>query len=45
VCAFHWFIAALRGWIEQEQADAIAFLQEENRVLRAQLRGTTPATE
>jgi hypothetical protein len=39
VCACHWFIAPLRGWIQREQGDTIAFLQEENRVLRAQLRG------
>jgi hypothetical protein len=34
-----WFVAALCGWILREQDDVIAFLREENRVLRAQLRG------
>jgi HTH-like domain len=33
------FVATLCGWIHREQADVIAFLQEENRVLRAHLRG------
>ena len=31
--------AALWGWIERERNDVIAFLREENRVLKAQLRG------
>lgn len=34
-----WFVAALCGWILREQDDVIAFLREENRVLRAHLRG------
>ena len=42
VCPAQWFIAVLCGWIQQEQADVISFLQEENRVLRAQLRGRRP---
>jgi hypothetical protein len=29
----HWFVAALSGWVQREQDDVIAFLQEENRVL------------
>jgi putative transposase len=33
-------IAALTGWLQREQADAIAFLREENRVLKVQLAGT-----
>ena len=37
--SFEWFVAALRGRILREQNDVIAFLREENRVLRAQLRG------
>ncbi len=32
-------LAALLGWLEREQSDAIAFLREENRALRAQLGG------
>ena len=31
--------AALLGWLEREQRDAIAFLREENRTLKAQLDG------
>ena len=34
-----WFVAALCGWILREQDDVIAFLREENRVLRAHPRG------
>jgi len=32
-------MAALVGWLEGEQRDVIEFLREENRVLKAQLRG------
>jgi putative transposase len=32
-------LAALSGWLEREQRDVINFLREENRVLKAQLRG------
>ena len=32
-------LAALSGWLEREQRDVIEFLREENRVLKAQLRG------
>jgi len=35
----HLIIAALLGWLEQEQSDIIRFLREENRVLKAQLHG------
>ena len=31
--------AALLGWLDREQRDAIAFLREENRTLKAQLAG------
>ena len=30
-------LAAIVGWLEREQRDVIAFLREENRVLKAQL--------
>ena len=33
------FFAALLGWLDREQRDAIAFLREENRTLKAQLAG------
>ena len=39
VSALQWFVAALCRWILREQDDVIAFLREENRVLRAHLRG------
>jgi hypothetical protein len=39
VSPFQWFVAALCSWILREQDDVIAFLREENRVLRAHLRG------
>ena len=42
MCPAQWFIAVLCGWIQREQADVISFLQEENRVLQAQLRGRRP---
>ena len=33
------FVAAVFGWLEQQQRDVIEFLREENRVLKRQLRG------
>jgi len=39
VVPFHLLLAALFGLLEREQRDVIAFLREENRVLRAQLHG------
>ena len=32
-------LAAVLGWLEREQRDVIAFLREENRVLKRQLLG------
>jgi hypothetical protein len=32
-------LAALAGWITQQQQDAIEYLREENRILKEQLRG------
>jgi hypothetical protein len=32
-------IAALGGWLHREQADVIAFLREENRILKSKLAG------
>jgi putative transposase len=34
-----WFVAVLCSWMHREQKDLIAFLREENRVLKAQVRG------
>jgi putative transposase len=39
VAPFPFFLAALAGWLNQHQHDVIAYLVEEHRVLRAQLRG------
>ena len=33
-----WF-AVLIGWLDRQERDALAYLMEENRVLRAQLGG------
>ena len=35
----HLIVAALLGWFTREQREVIEFLREENRVLKAQLRG------
>jgi putative transposase len=37
--AFHIWFAILIGWLNRQERDAFAYLMEENRVLRAQLRG------
>jgi transposase len=39
VVPLHFFLAALAGWLNRQQHDAIGYLVEENRVLRARLRG------
>ena len=39
VARFQFFLAALAGWLSRHLQDVIACLVEENRVLRAQLRG------
>ena len=36
---FQLLIAALGGWLHQEQADVIAYLREENRLLKARVAG------
>ena len=33
------FLAALAGWLNARQLEAMAYLIEENRILRGQLRG------
>jgi hypothetical protein len=42
-CVWQWIprllLISLAGWLNQHQQDAIDYLQEENRVLREQLRG------
>jgi hypothetical protein len=39
VFPFHVIVAMLCGWLQREQEDVIAFLREENRVLKARLEG------
>ena len=39
---FQLLLAALGGWLHREQADVIAFLREENRLLKARLAGQRP---
>jgi hypothetical protein len=34
---FHLILAALASWLTREEAEAITYLQEENRVLRERL--------
>ena len=36
---FQFVVAMLCGWLQREQEDVIAFLREENRVLKARLEG------
>ena len=36
---FYFVVAMLSGWLHREQQDVIAFLREENRVLKARLEG------
>ena len=33
-------VLALGGWLNQQQQDVVEYLQEENRVLREQLKGS-----
>ena len=39
---FQLLIGAVGGWLESEQTHVIAFLREENRVLKARLAGQRP---
>jgi putative transposase len=39
VLPFQLLIAVLGGWLHREEADVIAFLREENRLLKARLAG------
>ena len=36
---FHFVAAMLGGWLQREQEDVIAFLREENRLLKARFKG------
>jgi hypothetical protein len=39
VFPFYFVVAMLCGWLQREQQDVIAFLREENRVLKTRLEG------
>jgi len=39
VAPFQWFVVAVCAWLHREQTDLIAFLREENRVLKSRLSG------
>ena len=36
---WQFIVLALAGWLNQQQQDIVAYLSEENRVLREQLKG------
>jgi len=36
---WQFIVVALAGWLNRQQQDIVAYLQEENRVLREQLKG------
>jgi hypothetical protein len=38
-------VAMLCGWLQREQQDVIAFLREENRVLKARAGREAPASQ
>ena len=38
--SLHFVIAMVAGWLQREQGEVIAYLKEENKVLRKQLGGT-----
>ena len=43
--SLRWLLAALVGWLDQRQAEAMAYLIEENRILRGQMRGRIRLTD
>jgi len=38
-------LAALAGWFDRRQQDAVAYLTEENRILRSHVRGRIRLTD
>jgi putative transposase len=40
-----WLLAALVGWLDQRERQAVAYLIEENRILRGHLRGQLRLTD
>jgi hypothetical protein len=45
VFPFQFVVAMLCGWLQREQEDVIAFLRDENRVLKARLEGRRVVSE
>ena len=43
--SFRMLLAALVGWLDQRQQDAVAYLIEENRILRGHVRGRIRLTD
>jgi hypothetical protein len=42
VAAVRLFVMVVAGWWSDQQQEAVAYLVEENRILRAHLRGRIP---
>jgi len=40
-----WLLAALIGWLDQRERQAVAYLIEENRILRSHVRGRLRLTD
>ena len=43
--SLRWLLAALVGWLDQRQQQAVAYLIEENRILRGHVRGRLRLTD
>jgi hypothetical protein len=43
--SFRLLVAALAGWLDQRQQNAVAYLIEENRILRGYVRGRIRLTD
>ena len=43
--SLRWLLAALIGWLDQRQQQAMAYLIEENRILRGHVRGRIRLTD
>jgi hypothetical protein len=43
--SLRWLLAALVGWLDQRQQQAVAYLTEENRILRGHVRGRLRLTD
>ena len=43
--SLRWLLAALVGWLDQRERQAVAYLIEENRILRRHMRGRLRLTD